>query len=563
MLDASRCAPWIVVTVPWLATLAWAAPAAPVEGAAMVASDHETASRCGAEILEMGGNAADAAVATALCAGVVQPAGSGLGGGGFAVVHRPGDDGAGRVIDFREVAPAAAHADLFRLPDGGVDRRASVRGGRAVAVPAESRGLARLHADLGRLPLRRVAAPAVRLARRGFVVGHHLAESLEKELTADVARALSVDGRPAREGERLRLPALARTIRRFAATAGEDLHTGRGARDVVERVQADGGILTAEDLAGYHVVDREPVVVRYRDHTLLTMPPPSSGGVVLAQALRVLEGHDVAALDPRGAELYHLLVETMKHGYADRAQHLGDPDFVDVPVEALLSDDRVAAIRAAFDPARTLPPDAYGDLIAPPRDAGTQHLSVVDAEGLAVALTTTINTRFGSQLVADGAGVVLNNEMDDFAAAPGVPNAFGLIQDEENAIAPGKRPLSSMTPTVVLGPDGDVVLVVGASGGSQIISATLQAVIGVVDFGLDPQAAVAAPRVHHQWQPDVLWVEPEVPRAVVDALRARGHEVLVRRHFSSAQAVSREAEGGRWLGGADPRKGGRAAAPRP
>lgn len=526
-------------------------------GRGMVASDHALASACGAEILERGGNAADAAVATALCAGVVQPAGSGLGGGGFAIVVDAGDaDGA--AWDFREVAPAAAHRDMYRNDDGGVDADASKLGGLAVAVPGESRGLATLLAEHGSLPPKVVAKPAIRLAARGFRVGAHLVHSLERPTSDEVLAEMSTREGPVTHGDVLKRKALAGTLRRWARTAGEDLHTGKGAEAIVAHANADGGVLTGLDLDAYTVAERTPIRVRWGDRTVVTMPPPSSGGIALGQVLRALEGVDLEGLGHNSSAYLHVLTEAMKHAYADRAHHLGDPDVVEVPVERLLSDERIAEIRAAFDPDHTLPPEAYGPPIEAPTDAGTQHLSVVDGKGGAVALTTTINMRFGAQLVPPTVGIVLNDEMDDFSAAPGVPNAYGLVGTEANAIAPGKRPLSSMTPTVVLDPTGRVELVVGASGGSTIISGTLQTLLNVLVFGMTPEDAVAAPRIHHQWQPDVLFVEPGIPRDVVVALEARGHTVDVRPGYTAVQAIL-VGEQRLATGGSDPRKGGRPA----
>jgi gamma-glutamyltranspeptidase/glutathione hydrolase len=484
---------------------------------------------------------------------VVQPAGSGLGGGGFAVLLEAGGSEA-HVVDFREVAPAAASRDMYLGPDGLVDPDASREGGLAVAVPAESRGLALLVSAYGRLSHREVAAPAVRLAREGFSAGAHLVEAIARTSSEQVKAEFD----QATHGDIVARPELAKTLKRWAATAGEDLHAGASAGLLVRHVQASGGVITLEDLAGWQAQERAPIEITYRGHRVITMPPPSSGGVALAQILQVLEAHDLGSYDHNSAVYLHLLVETMKHAFADRAHHLGDPEFVDVPVQRLLSSERVEEVRAAFDPSRSFPPEHYGPLIAPPVDAGTQHISVIDAEGAAVALTTTINTSFGSGLVVPGVGVVLNNQMDDFAAAPGVPNAFGLIGGEANAIAPGKRPLSSMSPTLVLDADGRVVLAVGASGGSTIISAVLQVIVNVVDFGMDPQEAVTAARVHHQWQPDVLFVEPEISADTRAVLEALGHTLKVARAFSSTQIVTIGEDGLR-QGGADPRKGGRPA----
>jgi gamma-glutamyltranspeptidase/glutathione hydrolase len=527
-------------------------------GAGVVVADHPLASRCGASILDRGGNAADAVVAAALCAGVVQPSGSGLGGGGFAVVVDALSP-RGDVVDFREVAPAAASRDMYLAPDGSVRPGASVKGGLSVAVPSESRGLAALLAEHGSLPPRVVAAPAVALAARGFHTGLGLAAAVAKSGgSSEVARTYVVDGHPARTGDVFRNPALAATLRRWAATAGEDLHVGTGAAAVAEHVAEAGGIVTLDDLRAVTPKGREPVVVRFGERTVITMPPPSSGGVALAEVLRALDGVDLAALGWNSSDYLHRLVEAMKHAYADRARFLGDPDFVDVPVAALVSDARAEAVRAAFDPDRTLDPDAYGAPAAIAEDHGTQHISALDGRGGAVALTTTVNTRFGSELIPPSLGLVLNDQMDDFSAAPGVPNAYGLIGGEANAIAPGKRPLSSMTPTVVLGPDGRVELVIGASGGSRIISATLQALLAILVFDVDPATAVAAPRVHHQWQPDRLEVEPTLPEDVRRALEAKGHTVVVAPSVASVQAIrvfaDRTAEGG-----ADPRHEGRPA----
>ncbi len=525
----------------------------PEVGDALVASDHVLASEAGAEMLRKGGNAVDAAVATALSAGVVQPAGSGLGGGGFAIVVRP--DGTRHVLDFREVAPAGATRDMYRTPDGGVDDQASRVGGKAVGVPGESRGLARLLEVHGTLEPAVVAGPAIRQASEGFEVHPHLSHALERTKHPMVQALFAIGDRIATDGDVVKRPALAETLRRWAETQGDDLYSGEGAASVLEVVSSDDGPLSRKDLEGYAPKDRIPIVVSYKDYTLVTMPPPSSGGVVLGQALQVLEGYDLAALGHNSSDYLHLLTEVMKHGYADRAHHLGDPDFVQVPVDRLLSDARRDTIRKKIWPGRTFDPDHYGPLIAPPTDGGTQHISVIDEGGMAVALTTTINTSFGSGLVAKEAGIVLNNEMDDFAAAPGVPNTFGLVGNEANAVEPGKRPLSSMTPTVVLDGDGEVVMAIGASGGSFIISSVLQTFLNIVEFDMDPQQAVSVARVHHQWQPDQLFVEGEIPRDVRQALESRGHTLKDIGRFSSVQVVY-QPDDGLLQGGADPSKGG-------
>lgn len=543
----------LIVTVGLLAV----APP-PLAGNAMVAADHPLASEAGAEALRRGGNAADAVAAAALAAGVVQPAGSGLGGGGFAVGQGAG--GAPFALDFREVAPASATADLFRTPDGGTDPLASTRGGRAVAVVGEPRGLAELVRKHGRLSLADVARPAIRLAAKGFAVGPHLAGALQGTDVAAIRTLFTTKGRVAVRGDVVARPALARTLERWARTGGEALNTGDGARAIASAVAATGGGLTVADLEGNRPTERTPLVGHWRGYTFLTMPPPSSGGVALLEALAVLEGFDLQALGHNSSDYLHLLTEAQKHVFADRAHHLGDPDFVEVPVERLLSTERTTEIQRAIWPGRTFPSEHYGTLLAPAKDAGTQHVSAVDRDGGAVALTTTINTSFGSGVVVEALGIILNNQMDDFSAAPGVPNAFGLVGNEANAIAAGKRPLSSMTPTVVLDGNGKVVLVVGASGGSTIISGVLQVVLDVLVFGMDAEEAVAAPRIHHQWLPDTLSVEPGIPDDVVRALRARGHDVVVREGFTAVQLVV-VAPDGTVQGASDPRKDGRPAAP--
>ena len=529
-----------------LSLLLLALPLAAWAGGA-VSADHGLASEAGAEVLRQGGNAVDAAVAAALAAGVVQPAGSGLGGGGFAVVVRP--DGQVLSLDFREVAPAAAHRDLYLRPDGSVDGQASRTGGLAVAVPGQSRGLARLVREQGSGDLSLVAAPAIRLADQGFAVEPLLVEQLEASELSEVHSLYD----PLQAGQISRNPAQARALRRWVRTRGEDLHTGRGARLVAREVQGAGGLITRADLHAYTPRARPPVQGSYRGYTVLSMGLPSSGGPLLVQMLAVLEGWDLSHLERHSPEYVHLLAEVMKHAFADRARELGDPDFVEVPLDELLAPQRISAIRAAIDPTRTFPPEHYGLGAPPPEDAGTLHISAVDDQGGACALTLTINTQFGSGVVVEGRGVVLNNEMDDFSAAPGVPNYFGLVGTQANAIAPGKRPLSSMSPTILLDPRGRPALVVGASGGGRIISSTLQAILDVVDHGMSAQEAVSAPRIHHQWLPDRLEVEPGLEE-LVPALQALGHEVVVVDSLSSVQLVVGQGDAA-----ADPRKGGRPA----
>lgn len=515
----------------------------------MVASDHTLASQAGSKILSEGGNAVDAIVAATLAAGVVQPSSSGLGGGGFAIYGREAENMT--ALDFREVAPAGAHPALFQDSDGEVVAGASTKGGLANGVPGEGRGLARLMDEAGTLSFEQVAAPAIALAEDGFVTG----EFLLKAFANNPMEGLFQDGEPGR-GKRIRRPRLAGTLRAWAKTRGEALYSGGIARDIVRASQSTGGILNRKDLAAYQPQKRAPLVGSYRGYTIVTMPPPSSGGAVLLQVLAVLESQDVAGMGHNSSAHIHLLAESFQHAYADRAAAMGDPGFTVVPIDEMLSEERIDAIRGAFDAKKTKAREAYGSPFSIPTDGGTHHLSALDREGLAVALTSTINTGFGSEVVGDQSGILLNNQMDDFVSKPGVPNTYGLIGREANAVEAGKKPLSSMTPTVVF-KNGKVVLVVGGSGGPFIISSTLQAISNVVDFGMDARAAVSVPRIHHQWVPEKLFVDTGIPVDVVEALEQRGHVVMSMDFFSAVQIVQRTRQG--FFAASDPRKGGEPA----
>ncbi len=529
-----------------------AAPPPELGRKGLVASDHRWASEAGRDILADGGNAVDAAVATALASGVVQPAGSGLGGGGFAVVVLP--DGTRTVLDFREVAPQKAHRDMFVQAD---NKTASRIGGLANAVPGEARGLEALHKRHGKLKWADVVQPAIDDARDGFEVEHHLAHALA---------GLGEDGLPfigglfdtrtvPRQGDKIRRTRLASTLSRLAEQGADALYTGKGAKTIAKASKAEGGILTAEDLAAYQPKDREPIVGEYRGWSIITMPPPSSGGVVLVQMLGVLEGYDLAELGHNSSDYVHLVNEASKHAFADRARVMGDPDRVKVPVDELTSRARIEAVQRAIVPGRTFEASYYGMPVDPGTDAGTLHLSTLDADGMAVALTTPINTSFGSKVAVSDFGFVLNNEMDDFVARPGVPNAFGLVGSEANAVAPGARPLSSMTPTVLISPDGTQRIVVGASGGPFIITSTLQTIVNIIDFGMNPSDAVSAPRFHHQWQPEKLFLDDGFTLDTIRALESRGHTIQQMPFFSSVQVIHQKGPD-EMLGASDPRKGG-------
>lgn len=493
----------------------------PVPGA--VAADHVLASEAGARVLKAGGNAVDAAIAAVLASGVVQPSGSGLGGGGFAVLVPP--QGEPNVLDFREEAPALS--SMKQYADGG----SSTIGGLAVAVPSEGIGLAELHRMYGRASLSVIAAPAIELATNGFEMGEHLRVSLEQSPDMN---PIFLTGN--------RRPALAKALGAWAETKGEAFRTGWVAQDFVDTANAHGGNLSMADFAAYKVKLRKPLEGQFGGRRVLTMPPPSSGGVALLQMLGATTG----------STSVHCQVEAAKHAMADRSAYGADPDFAPVDVSALLAPGRIA--RFAKDcGAQTFPAEHYSTALPAADDHGTLHVSVMDGEGWAVALTTTINTSFGSRLIAPRSGIVLNNEMDDFATKLGQPNAFGLVQGAQNAVQPGKRPLSSMSPTIVIGSDGKPELVAGASGGPFIITATYQVIRGVLADGLSVQQAVAAPRWHHQWMPHAVLSEANVP--ALEQLRAAGHDVrIVERPFCAVQAVQRLAGG--FSAASDPRKGG-------
>ena len=548
----------------------------------MVVSTHRDAARAGARILEQGGNAIDAAVATAFAVGVAQPFSAGLGGGAFALVRLA--DGRIRALDARETAPAAATRTMYVEPD--VPENASVHGPLAVAVPAFVPGMLDLLERHGTMPLARVLAPAIELAEEGVEIGPYharmawfMSRRLSRERfpetwriqlalfdratenaatknagTGEAATASAVSPPPI--GQRLVQKDLGQTLRLLAARGGSIFRDGPIAQAIVETVQAQGGLLVLDDLRSIRPKWREPVFGSYRGLRVASFPPPSSGGVVLVQALNVLEGFELAPLHPRSSSAIHLVAEAMKLAFADRAAYLGDSDFVDVPIEHLVSKRHAASQRARIDVEKATRIEGPGQL---PDDAGTTHFSVTDAAGRAVALTMTINTPYGSGITVPGTGVILNNEMDDFAVARDTPNSYGLIDTRgANLVAPGKRPLSSMTPTI-LDRDGRVFMVTGSPGGPRIISTTLLTILDVVDWGMDPQAAVAAPRYHHQWEPDRLRLEPEIPDDVVRALEARGHVVeRGSRRWSAAEVIVHDAERGVFLGGADPRSDGAA-----
>ena len=544
-----------LILIPLLSLLVAMAPPSLFSKSGMVAADHELASRVGAEILAKGGNAVDAAIATTLAAGVVQPAGSGFGGGGFAIVQEGNKEAF--VLDFRERAPAAATREMY------IDNpreKASRVGGLAVAIPNESNGLLALHAKYGTQSLQELAKPAIRLTR-GFPVGAYLHKALGKLAEREEAFLKDywgIQARPERN-ERVQNPRLGKSLRSWAKTGGKSLRTGWLAQDLVDTVQKDGGILTIEDLARVAPKERNPLVGEYRGWTIYTMPPPSSGGVILLQMLQVLEGYSLTEYGHNSAELLHLYVETFQHAFADRANHLGDPDRIEVPIDKMLKTERIRAIQNAYQRDRTLSPESYGTKLDIGNDEGTQHISVIDKNGLSVSLTSTLNTYFGAGLVGERSGIILNNEMDDFVAEPGKPNFYGLLGSEANSVAPGAVPLSSMTPTILVSPDGKQRISIGASGGPFIISATLQVILNLIDFEMEPTAAVSVPRVHHQWMPRKIFIDQEISVDTRERLQEKGHQLQSMPLDASVQII--HCKNDYCQAASDPRKGGAPLSP--
>jgi gamma-glutamyltranspeptidase / glutathione hydrolase len=489
----------------------------------MVASVHELASRAGVEMMQAGGNAIDAAVATGFALAVVHPSAGNLGGGGFMLVRMK--DGATHFLDFREKAPGKATANMYQDAQGNVIPKLSIIGYKAVGVPGSVKGLVYAEQHFGKLGLKRVMEPAIRLARDGFALSWSEARAMSQdpELArfADSKRIFQNGGRGWRQNDIFKQPELARTLERIAA-APDDFYTGTMAHQLADFIQQGGGLITAEDLAHYDVKDRTPVRGTYRGLEIISAPPPSSGGIALLETLNVLEGYDLAKAGLDSAQSIHLVVEAYRRAFYDRAQFLGDPEFSDVPVIQLTDKSYAAAWRASIHPllatssaTLTRPPTspalaryAAAHPVAAPVKEGTQttHYSVVDADGNAVAVTTTLNGNFGSKVTAGSLGFLLNDEMDDFSSKPGAPNMFGLIQGDANAVGPNKRPLSAMTPTIVL-KDGKLWLVLGTPGGPTIITTVANILIGVEDYGLDIQQAVNAPRFHEQWLPDRIFME--------------------------------------------------------
>jgi gamma-glutamyltranspeptidase/glutathione hydrolase len=547
----------------------------------IVVSIHELASRAGVEMMQAGGNAIDAAVATGFALAVVHPPAGNLGGGGFMLIRMA--DGKTHFIDYREKAPAAATADLYLDKQGNVLEGASEYGYKSIGVPGSVAGMVYAERSYGKLTLKQVMAPAIRLAREGYALSWGEARDFHDKHLAEFPESRRVfqrEGNYYRPGETFRQPDLARTLERIAAKP-DDFYHGALARELAAALQNGGGLITADDLAHYEVKEREPVRGTYRGYEIISAPPPSSGGTVLIDSLNILEGYNLAKLGNRSAQSIHYTTEAFRRAFFDRSEFMGDPDFAKIPVAQLIDKKYAAAWRESIDATRASASDdlkrpaifneleqyaaAHGQPTAQHESPHTTHYSVVDAEGNAVAVTTTINDWFGSRVTAEGLGFLMNDEMDDFSAKPGVPNSDGLIQGAANAIGPGKRPLSSMTPTIVVR-DGKAVLVLGSPGSSKIITTVANVLMGVVDYGMNIQEAVNAPRFHHQWMPDVLNLEQWFSPDTAQLLRNMGYNVEFGLHdgadvspyWSDAECIAFDPKTGERLGASDGRNNGKA-----
>lgn len=533
-----------------------------MNGAVVTAEQHAT--EAGLQVLREGGNALDAAITVGFTLSVTLPRAANIGGGGFLLYH---DAGSGQTfaLDYREMAPAKAFRDMFLDDEGKADANLSRKSPLAVGVPGTVAGLLEAHRRFGTLPLERLMAPAIALAREGFVISPHFQDLLEKAAgdnrLDETARMVfhGSDGEPRKAGEILIQEDLAQTLASIAEKGKDGFYTGSTAQAIVETLADKGGLITMEDMASYQPVWREPVTGTYKGHAIHSMPPPSSGGVHLVQMLQLLENFPLESWGHNSAQAVHVIAEVMKRAYADRSKYLGDPDFADVPMEQLLSEAHEARVLKQINSISPTPSDLIrpGLPEGPAESTETTHFSIVDKDGNAVANTTTLNFSFGSGIMAWGTGVLLNNEMDDFSAKAGVPNAYGLIGGEFNAVEPGKRPLSSMTPTIVL-KDGHVRLVTGSPGGSRIINTALQIILNVLAFDLTIAEATSVPRFHHQWLPDSLIIERTFPSEAIRILKSMGYTIESNYTIGAAQSIYRN-EAGEFSAAADSRRPGSTA----
>ncbi len=527
-----------------------------ISSQAMVVTEHPIASQVGARILRAGGNAVDAAVAVGFALAVVHPTAGNIGGGGF-MVYRPN---AGEVVtlDFREKAPAAATADMFQNSTGQLTET-SVIGHLASGVPGSVAGLTAAHERYGSMALSALIEPAIQLAEEGFALDASRARAftdtkVERFMRFEGSRAkFLTDGSPPAEGTLFVQPDLARTLGLIADSGAAGFYRGPVADLIVAEMESGGGLITHQDLLDYQVAWRDPVEVSYRNHTIYSMPPSSSGGVTMGETLNILEGFDSLPFFASTPQI-HLTAEAMRRSFIDRNNNLGDPDFVDLPLDRLLSKDYAAGLNRTINRNAASVTPEFGTQLR--EGDNTTHFSIVDADGNAVSVTTTLNSSYGSSVVVSGAGFLLNNEMDDFTGAPGQPNQFGLIQGEANAIRPGKRMLSAMTPTIVVDQDGELFMILGAPGGPRIITAVTQVISNAIDFEMSLVEAVGAPRIHHQALPDQIFYEPDALNAkTIRQLERMGHTVVERDGYIGIISAIMAVENG-WVGVADPRGGG-------
>ena len=526
----------------------------------MVVAEEPLASDVGVAVLKSGGNAVDAAVAVGFALAVTHPFAGNLGGGGFMLLRLA--DGRSTFIDFREKAPAAASRDMY-LDASGNATKDSIDGWRAVGVPGSVRGFEMARAKYGTQKWSELIAPSIQLASKGFAISERSARSLKnaKNMTADPEsrRIFQNRGRYFASGARLRQPELARTLRRIAKNGAREFYEGETARKLAAAMAKHGGHLTLADLKNYQAVERTPLLGRYHDYQVIAAPPPSSGGIGLLQMLGMLEGSGFEKSGAGSASSVHYVAEVMRRFFADRSQYLGDPDFIRNPVARLLDPIYMRARRESIQLDRASSSDEIlPGLPATNESSETTHYSIVDKDGNAVAVTYTLNNGYGSGVTVPGLGFLLNDEMDDFASKPGSPNMFGLIQGESNAISPGKRPLSAMCPTIVVR-DGKPFLVLGAPGGPRIITSVLQVILNVIDFHMNVQDAVNAPRFHHQWRPDRLTMEKDFPPATFERLQQMGHQIDSSTGLVLARVEAILVENGTLYGAADVRWVGKAA----
>ena len=520
----------------------------------MVVSEHPEASRAGAEVLAAGGNAVDAAIATGFALAVTHPSAGNIGGGGFMVIRFP--DGATTALDFRERAPAASHPEMFVGADGEYSSEIHHRSHIAVGVPGTVAGFDKAHRLYGAMNWERLVYPSVVLAEDGFELSERLAGSLagfvgRNRYEATIA-AFSDDGVPYEAGDTLRQYDLAQSLRRIMLNRGAGFYEGETARLIAEEMRRGGGIITEADLLAYRARERAPIHGSYRGYDVISMPPPSSGGVAMVEMLEILEGYDVESLGHNTSRSLHLLIESMRRAYRDRAVYLADPDYVDVPVHELVSEEHAALRRSTIDPRRASL-SSPADVEVGTESLETTHYSVVDADGMAVSVTYTLEAGYGSGIVVPGAGFLLNNEMGDFNGRPGLTDESGLIGTDPNLARPGQRMLSSMTPTI-LARDGELVAVIGSPGGRTIINTVMQVVSNIVDHRMGFPEAIEAGRIHHQWLPDRVSVEQDaLSGATIQALEAMGHTLSVRGSQGTAHSIMIDPVTGERIGTPDAR----------